>query len=187
MSLASISGAIDHEKSFNQPDKPANGSFPEWPLLERISASWVTQVFFAAFYIMFYIEFATHWWMFLFLPLHFFMLIIQGSIVNWCGHKYGYVNFDNHDHSRNSHPVLATLFFGELLQNNHHRHPNSPNFGFKWFEIDLIYPIMLLFHYTGIIKLRKTRLKKDLNLYTPTVIVVKSEVIPTLAQQPVTV
>jgi stearoyl-CoA desaturase (delta-9 desaturase) len=78
--------------------------------------------------------FATHWWMFLLLPIHFFMGPIHGAAVNWCGHKYGYSNYDNDDHSKNSLP-LDFLMMGELFQNNHHKSPNDANFaknGSNW-------------------------------------------------------
>ena len=144
-----------HAKWQEEPETEFKGYYPEWPLIDRIGSSWFTRVGFGLFYVAFYIVFATHWWMFLFLPIHFFMQLIQGSVVNWCGHKYGYTNFDNHDHSKNSHPLLGVLFFGELLQNNHHRYPNSPNFSLKWFESDGAYLIMRFFDSVGIIKLRK--------------------------------
>jgi stearoyl-CoA desaturase (delta-9 desaturase) len=79
---------------------------------------------------------------------------IHGAIVNWCGHKYGYSNFDNKDKSKNTTP-FDFLMLGELFQNNHHRHPNSANFGKRWFEIDPVYPVMKLMHWMRIITLRK--------------------------------
>jgi stearoyl-CoA desaturase (delta-9 desaturase) len=88
---------------------------------------------FIGFYIWFYVTFATQWWMFLLLPIHFLMGPLHGAIVNWCGHKYGYSNHDNNDHSKNSIP-LDFLMMGELFQNNHHKKPNSPNFASRWFE-----------------------------------------------------
>jgi stearoyl-CoA desaturase (delta-9 desaturase) len=45
---------------------------------------------------------------------------------------------------------------GELFQNNHHRYPNSANFGKKWFEIDPVYPVMKLMDLLGIIQIKKT-------------------------------
>jgi stearoyl-CoA desaturase (delta-9 desaturase) len=79
---------------------------------------------------------------------------LHGAIVNWFGHKYGYSNYDNKDHSKN------TLFFdiflgGELFQNNHHKHPNSANFAVRWWELDPTYPIILLLNKLRVIKLRK--------------------------------
>jgi len=44
---------------------------------------------------------------------------------------------------------------GELFQNNHHRFPNSPNFGYRWFEVDPIYPVIKFLHWTKLIRLRK--------------------------------
>jgi stearoyl-CoA desaturase (delta-9 desaturase) len=79
---------------------------------------------------------------------------IHGAIVNWCGHKYGYSNFDNKDQSKNTTP-FDFLMLGELFQNNHHKYPNSPNFAKRWFEIDPVYPFMRFLHWVRIIKLRK--------------------------------
>jgi stearoyl-CoA desaturase (delta-9 desaturase) len=92
--------------------------------------------------------------MFLLLPIHYLMGPIHGAIVNWCGHKYGYSNFDNADHSKNTFP-LDFLMMGELFQNNHHKKPNDANFAKRWFEFDPSYPIIRLMHTLRIIKLRK--------------------------------
>lgn len=94
------------------------------------------------------------WWMFLLLPIHFFMGPIHGAIVNWCGHKYGYSNYDNDDHSKNTLPIDIFLM-GELMQNNHHKKPNSINFAQKKFEIDPSYQIIKVLTFLRIIKLRK--------------------------------
>lgn len=137
-------------------DKTARGSatYPEWPIIDRIGSSIASRLVFGALYIAFYMEFATHWWMYLLLPIHFLMGPIHGAIVNWCGHKYGYANFDNNDHSKNTTP-FDFLMLGELFQNNHHRFPNSPNFGYRWFEVDPIYPVIKFLHWTRLIRLRK--------------------------------
>jgi fatty-acid desaturase len=94
-------------------------------------------------YITFYVQFAEYWWMFLLLPIHFLMGPIHGAVVNWCGHKYGYSNYDNDDHSKNSLP-LDFLMLGELFQNNHHKKPNNVNFALKWYEFDPSYPVIKL-------------------------------------------
>jgi stearoyl-CoA desaturase (Delta-9 desaturase) len=135
-------------------DASLAGHYPEWPLIDRMGCSVVSQLGFGAAYTCFYIIFATHWWLFLLLPIHFLMGPVQGAIVNWCGHKYGYSNFDNKDKSKNTTP-FDFLMLGELFQNNHHRYPNSANFGKRWFEIDPVYPVMKLMHWMHIIKLRK--------------------------------
>lgn len=137
-----------------EPEPAFRGNYPEWPLIDRIGDSWFWRLACAAFYIWFYVTFATHWWMFLLLPFHFLMGPLHGAIVNWCGHKYGYSNHDNDDHSKNSLP-WDFLLMGELFQNNHHKKPNSPNFASKWWEFDPTYPLMKVMHWMRIIKIRK--------------------------------
>ncbi|MFM2019012.1 MAG: hypothetical protein RL007_2668, partial [Bacteroidota bacterium] len=86
--------------------------------------------------------------------IHFFMGPVQGAIVNWCGHKYGYSNFDNHDHSTNTVP-LDFFLMGELMQNNHHKSPNAVNFRKRWFELDPTYPLIVVMKWFGIVQMRK--------------------------------
>lgn len=130
------------------------GNYPTWNWLDKFGNSWTSRVLWGTGYIVFYVFFATQWWMFLLLPLHFLMGPIHGALVNWCGHKYGYQNYDNGDDSRNSLPVDLILL-GELFQNNHHKHPNSPNFAVKPWEFDPMYPVLLLMHKSRIIHLRR--------------------------------
>lgn len=132
------------------------GNYPEWPALESFGGSKISRLMWGTLYVLFYIQFATHWWMYLLLPMHFLMGPLHGAIVNWSGHKYGYQNFDNHDKSRNS------LFFdfltgGELFQNNHHKLPNRVNFGVKWWEVDPTYPVIWTLDKLRIIRLKKAR------------------------------
>jgi stearoyl-CoA desaturase (Delta-9 desaturase) len=77
---------------------------------------------------------------------------IQGALVNWCGHKYGYVNYDTRDRSRNT-VNLDFLLMGELFQNNHHKFPSRANFAVKWFEFDPTYPLLRLLQSMRIIRL----------------------------------
>jgi len=137
-----------------EPDPAFRGNYPEWPLVDRIGDSWFWRLGCAILYIWFYVAFAPSAWWFMLLPLHFLMGPIHGAIVNWCGHKYGYSNFDNKDQSKNTTP-LDFFMLGELFQNNHHKFPNSPNFAKKWYEFDPVYPIMKVLHWVRIIKLRK--------------------------------
>lgn len=67
---------------------------------------------------------------------------------------YGYSNFNNHDHSKNTTPI-DVLMLGELFQNNHHMYPNSANFAQRWFEIDPVYYIIKGLHGLRVLKLRK--------------------------------
>ena len=85
---------------------------------------------------------------------------IQGAVVNWCGHKYGYSNFDNGDHSKNSTP-FGVLLMGELFQNNHHYAKDDANFAKKWFEFDLTYLVMRGMNTIGIIQIIKYPAAKE--------------------------
>jgi stearoyl-CoA desaturase (delta-9 desaturase) len=125
---------------------------PKWDKLDKLGNHFLTRVFFAAIYITVYILFAPNAWYFLLLPVHFFMGPVQGAIVNWCGHKYGYSNYDNNDHSKNSSP-WGILLMGELFQNNHHHQKNNANFARRWFEFDVTYLIMRLLNKARIIRL----------------------------------
>jgi stearoyl-CoA desaturase (delta-9 desaturase) len=143
-----------HEKRIKEPEARFKGNYPEWRLLDYYGSTMISRILFGVIYVWFYITFAAYWWMFLLLPIHFLMGPIHGAIVNWCGHKYGYANFDNNDKSKNTTP-FDFLMLGELFQNNHHRHPNSANFATRWFEFDPVYPVMKVLHWVRIIRLRK--------------------------------
>jgi len=101
----------------------------------------------------------TMWYLYLLLPLHFLMGPLHGAIVNWGGHKYGYQNFDNKDHSKNT-LALDFLAFGELFQNNHHKLPMRVNFGVKWWEFDPTYVAIWTLDKAGVIKIKR----KTMNL-----------------------
>ena len=132
---------------------------PHWAFIEKIADSWYTRIFFGLCYIAFYVKFATVWWMFLLLPIHFLMGPIHGAIINWFSHKVGYTNFKVGDTSKNLLPV-DFLMLGEGYHNNHHKYGGRANFGVKWHEFDPIYPIIRIFNFAGIIKLKKNN---DLN------------------------
>jgi stearoyl-CoA desaturase (delta-9 desaturase) len=124
---------------------------PEWDALDRISNLWAVRIGFGAFYTLFYIAFAPSLLYFALLPFHFLMGPIHGAIVNWCGHQYGYRNFDTHDHSRNTLP-FDFLTLGELFQNNHHKAGMAPNFAVRWFEVDPAYLVIRTLAAMGIVE-----------------------------------
>jgi stearoyl-CoA desaturase (delta-9 desaturase) len=141
-----LTGTLEIDPKFDK-------NYPEYPTIDKIADHNITRLFFAGLYITFYILFATHWWMFLLLPIHFLIGPIQGAIVNWAGHKYGYRNFpDEKDQSRNT-LIIDFLMLGELFQNNHHHAGARPNFAAKWWEFDPVYPVIKVFNKLGMIKL----------------------------------
>jgi len=147
-------GAIVTEPRFD-------GGYPVWPALENVFNSWPSRIAWGTAYSLFYIAFAPHWAYFLLLPIHYIMGPIHGAIVNYCGHKFGYRNFDtpHGDKSRNT-LVFDFLTAGELFQNNHHARPQNPNFAARWFEIDPTYPIIRMLAALRIIELERAPSRK---------------------------
>jgi stearoyl-CoA desaturase (delta-9 desaturase) len=129
-----------------------DGGAPEWKLLDDTLGGWGASVAWGAVYAVYYLAFATHWWMFLLLPFHWFMGPTHGAIVNWFGHKLGYRNYESDDNSKNT-LVFDVLTMGELFQNNHHKWGQSPNFAVRWFEIDPAYQFIRVLGWLRIIDL----------------------------------
>jgi len=125
---------------------------PEWEPFDKFADSMYTRFLWGTLYTCFYFHYMTNFWVLFLLPVHYFMGPIHGAIVNWCGHKYGYQNFDNGDQSRNT-LIVDLLLLGELYQNNHHKFPNRIDFSFRWFEFDPVYPIVRLLNSLRIIRL----------------------------------
>ena len=117
--------------------KKIEKNLPRWPLLENLGESLIIRFVFICLYTLFYIEYSTAAWQYIFLPINIFMGPIHGFIVNWFGHKTGYRNYnDLKDNSKNTLP-FDFLMMGELYQNNHHKKPNNINFAKRWFELDV--------------------------------------------------
>lgn len=127
---------------------------PEWFVFERFADAWPVRILWGVFYIWFYVTFATSWWMYLLLPIHFIMGPVHGAIINWFAHRYGYTNFEVGDTSKNLLPV-DFLMLGESYHNNHHKHGARANFGgIRWHEIDPVYVAIKVMNKVGIIKLK---------------------------------
>ena len=128
--------------------------YPEWPLARQVRDHLGLRVlFWVAAYTAFYVAFATTPWLFLLLPIHFVMGPVHGAIVNWCGHKYGYRNFEAARTTRATRSRSTSLTMGELFQNNHHKYGMSPNFAARWFEIDPTWQVMKVLSALKIIKI----------------------------------
>jgi stearoyl-CoA desaturase (Delta-9 desaturase) len=138
-----------------EPEARFDGATPEWPWIDEFGRSWTSHLLFGTAYTLVYIAFAPSWHWFLLLPIHYLMGPIHGAIVNWCGHKYGYRNFETtrEDKSRNT-LIFDFVTLGELFQNNHHKFAMSPNFAARWFEVDPSYPAIKAMAWLGIIELR---------------------------------
>jgi stearoyl-CoA desaturase (Delta-9 desaturase) len=140
-------------------DQKFKTGVPNWEFMERLGDQWVVRIGWGVLYTLFYIKFATFWWMYLLLPIHFLMGPVHGVIINWYAHKYGYRNFEVNDTARNLLP-FDFLMLGESYHNNHHKFGGRANFGIKWHEFDPTYPLILILNSLKIIKLKP---KNDLN------------------------
>lgn len=140
------------------------GDIPTWHSFDKLADRWPIRVAWCGVYIAFYAYFVgDQYWLWALLPIQFVMGPFHGAIINWFAHKYGYTNFKVSDTSKNLMPV-DIFMMGEGYHNNHHSHGDRPNFGYKWHEIDPVYPFILLFNAVGIIKLKKPKpIVKDKN------------------------
>jgi hypothetical protein len=71
-----------------EPEEAFRGNYPEWPLIDKIGDMWITRILFGLAYTAFYVAYATNPFLYLLLPIQWFIGPVQGAIVNWCGHKY---------------------------------------------------------------------------------------------------
>ena len=134
-------------------DEKFTKNLPEWNSFEKFADNWIVRISWGLFYIGFYAVFATHWWMFLILPIHFVMGPFHGAIINWFAHKIGTVRFRVNDTSKNLIPI-DFLMLGESYHNNHHTKPNSANFGHSWYELDPVYYFIKLFEKMKMIEMK---------------------------------
>lgn len=108
----------------------------DWDFFENINHTRLMRVALIVLYFSLYWQLADSPWIWLLFPVHCFIGPLQGALVNWCGHKYGYVNFNEvKDQSRNTLKV-DFLCFGELYQNNHHKYPKDIDFAQRQGEKD---------------------------------------------------
>jgi len=135
-------------------DKKYTINVPQWKSFDKMASSGISRVIWTILYFLFFLKFATTWWLWLFLPIIMFMAPIHGVIINWFAHIYGYANYKLKDTSKNLLP-FDFLMMGEAYHNNHHKHGSRANFGgVRWHEIDPTYIIMKVLHKLGVIKLK---------------------------------
>ena len=125
------------KKTFHEYMNLKNGS-ETFPRIVAVADSFFTRGVFVLLYIGLYLAFTDSYWYLLLVPLHTFLGPLHGAIVNWCGHKYGYRNYELKDNSKNT-LVFDFLMMGELYQNNHHANVCKINFADKWYEFDMTY------------------------------------------------
>lgn len=133
-----------------------NKNVPDWAVFEKIVGSYPVRLGWIAAYTWFYIAFATSPWLFILLPFQILMSPVHGAVINWFAHKFGYQNFEVKNTSENL-LHFDFLMLGESYHNNHHKHPSSVNFGFKWHEIDPVYFVTLALNKIGVIHIPKQR------------------------------
>jgi stearoyl-CoA desaturase (delta-9 desaturase) len=143
------------------PEERFSAGVPEWKAFDNFVDLWSVRLLWGVLYTCVYFHFMPNLWWMLLLPVHYLMGPIHGSIVNWCGHKYGYRNFQTEDRSKNTF-VWDFLMMGELFQNNHHQNPNRLNFAWRWFEFDPTYPIIKVLGWSRVIRARAAQAADDL-------------------------
>lgn len=137
-------GKSDVEEKFTR-------NVPEWNWFDKWSDSLLSRVLWIGVYVMIYVAFAPSLWWFLLIPFHIVMGPLHGVIINWFAHKYGNVNFETDNTSKNLFKV-DVLMMGEGYHNNHHKYPSRINFAAKKGEIDFCYPVIVLLNRLGIIQ-----------------------------------
>ncbi|HMT00929.1 MAG TPA: hypothetical protein PKD96_00435 [Candidatus Absconditabacterales bacterium] len=127
---------------------------PIWSWFEKMGESLISRLSWGISYSVFYLIFlpSGHEYLYLLLPIHWLMNPFHGALVNWCGHKYGYRNYeDTNDKSVNCLP-LDIMLLGEWFQNNHHQDKDSPNLAKKWWEFNPLYPAIWFGAFIGLYK-----------------------------------
>jgi stearoyl-CoA desaturase (Delta-9 desaturase) len=124
---------------------------PVWNSFDKWGNTWWSRILWSAVYVWFYVSFAPSAWYYLLIPFHIVMGPVHGVVINWFAHKYGSVNFETDNTSRNLFKV-DLLMLGEGYHNNHHKYPSRSNFAMRKGEFDPIYPVVVLFRKLGIIR-----------------------------------
>jgi stearoyl-CoA desaturase (Delta-9 desaturase) len=130
-------------------------NLPEWKWFDWMGNTWSARIFWMILYSCIYVALAPSAWWYLLIPVHIAMGPVHGVIINWFAHKYGEVNFETDNTSKNLFKV-DLLMMGEGYHNNHHKYPSRANFAAKRGEFDPIYPVIKLMRKLNIIKIKNT-------------------------------
>jgi stearoyl-CoA desaturase (delta-9 desaturase) len=136
-------------------------NLPSWHWFDTWGNTWYSRILWSGIYTWFYVAFAPSAWWYLLIPVHIFMGPIHGVVINWFAHKYGEVNFDTDNTSRNLFR-LDLLMLGEGYHNNHHKYPSRSNFAMKGGEWDPCYPVIRTMDKLGIIHINKKQPVEEL-------------------------
>jgi stearoyl-CoA desaturase (delta-9 desaturase) len=80
------------------------------------------------------------------------VLLWHGTFsINSLAHVWGRRVYETTDTSRNN-AVLAVLTGGEGWHNNHHRYPWAARQGFRWWQVDMTYYVLVLFRGLGVVR-----------------------------------
>ena len=152
-------GTIPVEERFTK-------NVPDWKKFDLWCNDWPSRLLWIGLYILFYVQFAPSAWLYLLIPIHAVMGPLHGVIINWFAHKYGHVNFETDNTSKNLFKV-DLLMFGEGYHNNHHKFPSKTNFAANRGEFDLCYPIIKLLNKAGVIKVNNVKAEHPQQLTVP--------------------
>jgi len=71
--------------------------------------------------------------------------------INSLAHCFGRQRYVTGDDSRNNW-LLALITLGEGWHNNHHYYQSSTRQGFRWWEIDITYYLLVMLSWTGLVR-----------------------------------
>lgn len=143
-----LEGTIPVEERFSK-------NVPSWDWFDKFSSSWGSRLFWVGVYVWLYLTFAPSAWFLVLVPVHAVMGPLHGVIINWYAHKYGDVNYETDNTSKNLFK-LDWLMFGEGYHNNHHVHPSRANFAARKGEFDFCYPLIVALQKLRVIRVVNT-------------------------------
>jgi stearoyl-CoA desaturase (delta-9 desaturase) len=126
---------------------------PQWRWFDLWASTTFSRLLWIGIYVWIYVAYAPSAWWYILLPFHFAMGPLHGVIINWFAHKYGHVNFETDNTSKNLFKV-DWLMMGEGYHNNHHVHPSKSNFAAKKGEFDFCYPVIKGLAKLGVIRMQ---------------------------------